>query len=145
MCLATESFCNRAEATRGEKNPLIHLSFLARDTMCFFHVYSPVGNIRERKQTGSGRVRVSVRREGLRPTERPIQQSARPVSSVETETEADHTSREQKFTRFKPAVAVCSAAEPVCRSLCDGSRSWTHKSLSPSAPEQQTNSHSSSN
>lgn len=70
MCLATESFCNGTEATSAvEKNPLIHLSFLV--VGFFFHLYSPVGrNIRERKQTGSGRVCVSVRRDGLRPTER---------------------------------------------------------------------------
>lgn len=75
---------------------------------------------------------------------KPIQQSALPVSSVETETEANRTTSERKFTRYKPAVAACSAAKPVCRALSDGSRSWVHKSLSPSAPKHQTNSHSSS-
>lgn len=46
----------RASATalrrreREKKNPLIHLSFLApgHNVIFFFHVYSPVGNIRER-------------------------------------------------------------------------------------------------
>lgn len=74
----------------------------------------------------------------------PIQQSALPVCSVETETEANGTSGERKFTRCKPAAAVRSAAKPVCRALSDGSRSRAHKSLSPSAPKHQTNSHSSS-
>lgn len=49
-----------------------------------FHVYSPAGNIRERQQTGSGLVCVSVRRVGCVRRSKPIQQSALPVSSVET-------------------------------------------------------------
>lgn len=75
---------------------------------------------------------------------KPIQQSARPVSSVEKGKEANHKSSEQKFTQGISPLSLCSAAKPVCRALSDGSRSWAHKSLSPSAPKHQTNSHSSS-
>lgn len=86
---------------------------------------------------------VSVRR-GLRPTEQ-TDPTKRTASFLCRDRDAEnHTSGEKKITRYKPADAVCSAAKPVCRVLSDGSRWWAYKSLSPSAPKHQTNSHSSS-
>lgn len=93
MCLATVSFCNSTEATDRAKgsNPLIHLSFLDQDTIgvsppLYASKYSfPVRNIRGSSQTESGMVCVLVRRgSSVRWSRRAIQQSALPVSSVET-------------------------------------------------------------
>lgn len=130
-----------------KKNPLIHLSFLARDTMWFFFFFTYILlseiSARGNKPDPGGFVCWCAERGCVR-RRKPIQQSARPVSSGETGKDANHKESEHKFTRYKPAFAVCSAAKPVCRALSGGSRSWAHKSLSPSAPKHQTNSHSSS-
>lgn len=96
MCLATVSFCNSTEATDRAKgsSAFIHLSFLIRAQLCGFpppppfyaSKYSfPVRNIRGRSQTESGMVCVLVRRGSrVQWSRRAIQQSALPVSSVET-------------------------------------------------------------
>lgn len=94
----------------GRKNPLIHLPFLLGTQcvcVCDFFTYILLSEIsvRGNKHDPGGFVSRCAERGCVR-WSKPIQQSARPLFSVETETQGNHTSSEQKFTRYRPTVAL---------------------------------------
>lgn len=94
----------------GRKNPLIHLPFLLGIQcvcVCDFFAYILLSEIsvRGNKHDPGGFVSRCAERGCVR-WSKPIQQSARPLFSVETETQGNHTSSGQKFTRYRPTVAL---------------------------------------
>lgn len=89
---------------------MIHLPFLLGTQcvcVCDFFTYILLSEIsvRGNKQDPGGFVSRCAEWGCVR-WSKPIQQSARPLFSVETETQGNHTSNEQKFTRYRPTVAL---------------------------------------
>lgn len=91
---------------REERNPSTFLCFLLRDTdFSFTYILLSEISVRGNKPDPGGFACWCAKRYFVRRS-KPTQQSARPVSSVKAETEPNHISSEQKFTRCKPGVAV---------------------------------------
>lgn len=109
-CVSPRRAFASAMRREGRKNPLIHLPFLLGTQcvrVCDFFTYILLSEIsvRGNKHDPGGFVSRCAERGCVR-WSKPIQQSARPLFSVETETQGNHTSSEQKFTRYSPTVAL---------------------------------------